>query len=123
MKELDEEAKGLSILPRMQKSLIEFAQLGMNRNIMSRFLEGISLEEMKFVGIQEYFNEDLIYFCHLFGVDQTEPLEYNVTGRKQDVSKEIILEIAKLNALDMEIYNKGLELRKNRVDNTKIILS
>jgi len=116
--ELDEEGKGLNILAKMQKSLMEYAQTEMNRNRISKFLEGISLEEMKFVGIQEYFDEDLIYFCHLFGIKNIQPLKQNVTGKKYSVDKETRDEIARLNMRDMEIFKKGIELRnqRNKID-------
>jgi len=113
--ELDEEGKGLNILAKMQKSLIEYARLEMNQNRMSKFLNGISLEEMKFVGIQEHFNEDLEYFGKLFGIENIKPLEHNITGKKHNVNDEIIREIAELNSLDMDIYKMGLELRNKRI--------
>lgn len=113
--ELQEEEKGLNILAKMQKSLIEYARLEMNRNRMSKFLEGISLDEMKFVGIQEYFNEDLAYFGHIFGIDNIKPLEQNITGEKHKVRNEILQEISGLNELDISLYNKALELRRKRL--------
>lgn len=116
--ELQEEEKGLNILAKMQKSLIEYARLEMNRNRMSKFLEGISLDQMKFVGIQEYFNEDLDYFAQLFDIDDIKSLEQNVTGEKHKVSDEILQDISEYNELDMQLYFKALELRKKRLEKT-----
>ena len=117
--ELQEEEKGLNILAKMQKSLIEYARLEMNRNRMSKFLEGISLEQMKFVGIQEHFHEDLLYFGELFGIKDIKPLEHNITGTKHKIDEAVILEIEELNSSDMDIYKNGLELRNKRIAHSK----
>ncbi|MCF6171089.1 MAG: sulfotransferase family protein [Bacteroidales bacterium] len=114
--ELREEEKGLDILSKMQKSLIEYARLELNRNRMSKFLDGISLEEMKFVGVHEFFDEDLEYFGRLFGFEDIQTLEHNITGVKHKVCVEVAQEIESLNALDMGIYNKGIKLRGKRIN-------
>lgn len=112
--ELREKEKGLYILAKMQKSLEEYANLELNRNRMSKFLEGLPLESMKFVGIQEYFVEDLEYFGNLFGINKIAYLEHNITGEKKDTDEDVIRKIEELNALDMALYRKGLELRADR---------
>ncbi len=114
--ELDEERKGLDILSKMQKSLIEYAQLELNRNRMAKFLDGITLDKMKFVGIQEYYDEDLAYFGQLFGFNNVTPLEYNVTKGADTVNPEVEQQIAELNSEDVEIYKEGIELRKKRLE-------
>lgn len=114
--ELDEKGKGLDILARMQKSLSEFARLEVNRNLISKFLDGILLEEMKFVGIQEYFDDDLEYFADLFGIDNIQALEQNITGKKYQVSNDTYQEIAALNELDMKLYKQALGLRQKRLE-------
>lgn len=116
--ELDEETKGLNILSKMQKSLIEYAQLEQNRNRMAKFLDGISLDKMKFVGIQEYYNEDLAYFSQLFGFNNITPHEHNITKDRDTVNPEVIQKIEELNSLDIKIYKRGLELRKKRIESS-----
>ena len=44
-KELNEEKKDLNILAKMEKTLLEYASTEANRNRMSKFLDGINLEE------------------------------------------------------------------------------
>ncbi|MBU2649754.1 MAG: sulfotransferase family protein [Bacteroidetes bacterium] len=112
--ELQEESKGLNILSKMQKSLIEYARNEISRNRMSKFLEGANLEKFFFTGIYEHYNEDMQDFAQLLGIKDFEIFQHNITGRKEEVDTGILEEIRSLNADDYELYNFALEIRKKR---------
>jgi len=112
--ELDEEGKGLNILAKMQKSLLEYASAEISRNRMYKFLKGADLEKFFYIGIHKHYNEDVIELTELLGIDKPEIFEHNITGDKEEVSQELIKEISDLNSFDVELYNKALELRKSR---------
>ena len=50
--ELDEEGRGLNILSKMQRTLSEYVADPINQNRISKFLQGRSLDDFAFVGIQ-----------------------------------------------------------------------
>jgi len=113
-KELQEEKKGLNILAKMQRSLIEYARNEISRNRMHKFLDGMLVDKFKFVGIQEHYEDDLADLMQALGVESFPDYHVNVTARKYDVSQETLDEIRSLNALDMELYQEALRLRKLR---------
>ncbi|MEM1319710.1 MAG: sulfotransferase family 2 domain-containing protein [Bacteroidota bacterium] len=117
--ELQEEAKGLNILSKMQRSLIEYAQGEINRNRMSKFLAGIELEALFFVGIQEHYSTDLKALADLLQWPQVIEHQHNITGRSnKNVSPEEQEAIAQLNQKDVLLYQKALQLRAQRTHST-----
>ena len=114
--ELQEEIKGLDILSKMQRKLMEYAQDEINRNRQHKFLAGVRLEDLDFVGIQEHYSEDLKSLSHLFNWPSYQEARHNVTGGiYTQVSAQDRAEIAKLNASDIALYEEGLALRAKRI--------
>ncbi|MEA3476693.1 MAG: sulfotransferase family 2 domain-containing protein [Bacteroidota bacterium] len=114
-KELNEEKKGLNILAKMQKSLLEFAHSDINRNRMSKFLSGISPEELFFIGLTEHYNEDVERLAQLMQWKEYPIYKVNITDDKPVVDQETIEIIKELNAEDYKIYNKALQLREEQM--------
>lgn len=113
--ELDEEAKGLNILSKMQRSLMEYASSDLARDRQHRFLAGMDLEDFEFVGVQEYYDEDFADLAGRFSWDVAAPERVNVTGStKAEVSKELRKQIEELNPLDALLYQRALHLRARR---------
>jgi hypothetical protein len=113
---VNEKERRINVLSKMERSLIEYARAEINRNRMSRFLEGLSLERLFFVGVQEYFSEDLKYLAKLLEWDTYEEYFHNTTSeQKQNVPKEVRKEIEMLNSEDMKIYELALKLREKRL--------
>lgn len=112
--ELDEESKGLNILSKMQRTLIEYARDNVNRNRMSKFLKGAEISKFDFVGIMEHYNQDLDYFAELIGIKEIHNFHHNPTSMKKDVPEDIRKEIEELNHDDIELYQNGIELRLKR---------
>lgn len=114
-KELNEQKKGLNLLSRLQRSLMEYARADRNRNRISKFLRGSTLQDFSFVGIQEFYSEDLSAMSKQFSWTTATEFKYNKTAKKYNVSEENRAEIAKLNQLDIAIYEEGLALRQKRI--------
>ena len=114
--ELDEVGKNLNILSKMQRTLLEYAEDELNRNRISKFLHGTPLEQLAFVGIQEYYTEDLQVLAKLLKWTDFTEFKHNVTASKYEVSPEERAEIAALNDLDVKLYDAALKLRQNRIE-------
>jgi hypothetical protein len=113
---LQEEKHDLHILEKMQRSLIEYARTEINRNRQSKFLKGIRPDQFAFIGITEYFENDLKLMSDKLGWNQIpETLYHNVTdATPHPVSDAERDEIRSLNADDVSLYNQILELRNLR---------
>jgi hypothetical protein len=109
--ELDEDRKGLNILKKMQRSLLEYARYEPSQNRMSKFLEGIELEALLFVGIQEDYDRSLARLAGLLEWQDYPVFHHNQTGQKDlGVSVEERTIIRGLNQQDVALYERALEL-------------
>lgn len=113
-KELQEEKKGLNILAKMQRSLIEYARNEISRNRMHKFLDGMTPDKFRFIGIQEHYEEDLADLMQVLGIEKYPHYHVNVTREKRNVPEEIIEEIRELNTLDIALYEEALRIRNER---------
>jgi hypothetical protein len=109
---LREEKRNTAILNKMEKSLLEYARAEIARNRMSKFLDGKQLRDFLFVGIVEYFPQDLTRLSALLGWKKARALEQNSSReQKTSVSDEVRAEILKLNERDADLYKEALRLR------------
>ncbi len=108
------------MLSRRNESLLEYARLEESRNRMSKFLDGAKLENAKFIGIMEYFEEDikklgLMLDWNEFKIShENMNMEFRESDLKS-VSQETIQEIRDLNTLDLRLYETALEYRLKRI--------
>ncbi|MCB9274871.1 MAG: sulfotransferase family 2 domain-containing protein [Lewinellaceae bacterium] len=109
--ELQEEKKGLNILKKMQRSLLEYANFEPSQNRMSKFLEGLELDDLFFVGIQEDYNNSLDRLAGLLGWQDYPVFHHNQTGSGYDglVSLPEREQIRAWNSRDVALYEKALE--------------
>ena len=84
--EVDKLGANRNLLRRMQRTLIEFARDEENRDRMSKFLSGVELEKLAFVGIQEHYSEDLSTLAQQLGWNMVTEFKYNITPKKYAVS-------------------------------------
>jgi hypothetical protein len=115
--ELDEQGKGLNILSKMQRSLLEYARFEPAQNRMSKFLTGLDLEDFFFVGIQEEYELSLQRLSGLLEWEDYPVYHHNKTGaaRPKRVSEEERSFIRSLNQKDVALYERALnELAKGR---------
>lgn len=99
-------------------TLEEFCLNPRLKNLYSQFLWNFPLEQFEFIGITEYYNEDLEFFVnnYLQNTDNIyNPVHLNNnTLNKIDQSKELRNVLSNYHAKDMDLYNKALELRRKR---------
>ncbi len=78
-------------LPKMEKTILEYAQDNNNRNIMSALFRGINIKALPFIGVQEFFHEDLAYLAGLLGWKSYKFFHENRTGSiKERISPDIM---------------------------------
>lgn len=112
-----------SLVNKEKPSLMDFAQMPEARNTMSRQLRGVDLNSFYFVGIQEYFQEDIYLLSEM--LCWSKPVIRAANKNKFNKYKEFVSEITSntsnlaylenLNQEDMELYNQALKLRKKTV--------
>lgn len=100
-------------------SLEKFAFSEEIQNIYSKFLWNFPVENFDFIGITEFFEEDLTYFGNRY-LD----LNRNVTIPEKNVNPErskkyfddekLIQDLRDFHSRDYEIYNYALQARKDR---------
>lgn len=110
---LQEEKHDLNILSKMQRTLLEYASDEQNRNRMSKFLKGIPLEEFFFIGFVERFDQDSNELARKLQWSTQDTIKVNQTGSKKSdrVDQHIKDEIARLNAEDILLYERALQIR------------
>jgi hypothetical protein len=105
----------VGVTNRMLKTLMEYAVQEIARNRMSKFLEGISLDQFAFIGVQENYSEDLRSLAVALGWGKYTEYLHNVTEDKySDIDEATRAEIRALNSLDWEIYQEVLALSAER---------
>ena len=109
---MKEEERGLNILKKMQRSLIEYASYEPSQNRMSKFLEGLDLERMAFVGLVESYDEDLAHLAARLGWEDYPVFHHNRTGKSSDaISAQELDLIRSLNQDDIRLYERAQDLR------------
>jgi hypothetical protein len=96
---------------RREESLLEYASLEENRNRMSKFLEGIALKELFFVGILENFEADLQRLCRLMGWPAPPTPPHRNRGElpgKATLDAALYDQLAMLNREDVALYEKAI---------------
>ncbi|NET42657.1 glycosyltransferase [Okeania sp. SIO2B3] len=100
-----------------KQDLLKFAQI--NSNLMAYCVNGKSLDYFDFVGITEYFEEDLLALKNLLGWSDYQVIYQNRNPYPEylDFQKEVLSdkklmdELASANSQDMELYAAALKLR------------
>lgn len=105
----------LNILNTLKRNRMEYAAAAINRNVMSKMLQGASLEDFKFVGVVEHFEEDLIYLSKMLGWrDFTIPHSNRTLSQQPPLEPFKEQAIAAWNQEDMDLYEQALALRAKR---------
>jgi hypothetical protein len=111
--ELQEDKKGINILPKMQRTLLEYAADELNQNRMTKHLAGIDLKDFFYIGFVENYEEDLHQLGHMLGWKNIPHYQYNKTGTKRkDLSSETYQQIAEWNQEDMDLYEAVKRMRQ-----------
>jgi hypothetical protein len=102
--------------------LLEFAEHPQIRNTMSQFTQGVDPEDFYFIGIQEFFAEDLTDLSGMLGWNSFKQSVTNsnrypeYTGHLYKIleSREILKKLMISNSEDVELYELALSLRSKR---------
>ena len=101
-----------NLMNRMGRSLKEFAQQEENQNVMSRFLAGADLQSFRFIGIQDYFEEDLQRLSKIMAWPAIKNRVHNATQlEKPQITEADYQLVAEANKKDLVLYQEALELR------------
>lgn len=87
------------------------------RDIYTQFLFGFKLDYFSFIGITEFYSEDLSFFSKHFLNSSLEPERLNVgsaAGNAYQISGSLRSEIEQFHSRDMELYERALEKRQKR---------
>ncbi|MBI5189987.1 MAG: hypothetical protein HZA22_04885 [Nitrospirae bacterium] len=87
------------------------------RNLYAQFMWGFPLAYFDFVGITEFFAEDLAYFSHEFLGSTLAAKKTNVgqnKGGSYDIDIALRKKIEEHHSVDMLIYNRSVERRMER---------
>jgi len=88
-------------------SLVDFAELEVMRNLFLRYLDGMSVSQFDFVGIQERYEEDIKGFYEMVGVAPRGPVRrVNENAlRPRELDGKVRKHLRRLNSLDYELYS------------------
>lgn len=115
---LEEEKNNLNILSKMQRTLIEYARADINRNIQSKHLAGCNLLDYNFIGVQEFFDQEILRLSDILSWKKTPTIVHH--NKTPDtglvISDGIIAEIMKLNIEDIDLYNEALRIRHSMLN-------
>ena len=87
------------------------------RNIYTQYLWGFPLERFAFVGITEYYREDMLEFSERFLSTSLPPRYLNVTkyGVSRRIVDDVFLEkVRDFHAADIQLYQRALRWRQAR---------
>ncbi|HHP7230439.1 MAG TPA: sulfotransferase family 2 domain-containing protein [Xenococcaceae cyanobacterium] len=112
-------------------NILEFAKIPAMRNFLTSHLTGMQLQDFAFVGIQEFYHQDLITLQNLMGWSKFYPAVKN-SNRYQGYQKclqeifsnsSLINQLAQLNEADLQLYQTALNLRAKRNQESSLIQS
>lgn len=98
-------------------SFTEFAKLPHMINRQSKFLSGVPLKALGFVGLNEYYKDSLKIFNHMFSLDVaelTENVETSV-GRVHEIKEDVLKKVRDINSKDIEYYKLAKSIFYDRL--------
>ena len=88
------------------------------QNVYSQYLYGFPLAMFKFIGITEYYEDDLSYFAQNFLEGDLETHHVNVgakrIGNKYEINSDLRQQIEAHHSQDLQLYQKALKRRLAR---------
>ncbi|NEQ74825.1 MAG: methyltransferase domain-containing protein [Okeania sp. SIO2C9] len=126
---VESDEQNLSPVKESNLTFIEFAEKPEMQNVIkSKFVQEQKLTEFDFVGIQEFFPEDLHELKLILNwpdykleTQNTNPYpEYKSLLEEVLSNQKIVNKISAINQEDIELYREALSLRENRRKTSKI---
>jgi hypothetical protein len=112
-------------------NILEFARIPAMTNFLSQKLEGMKPEQFDFVGIQEFYREDLADLQQLMGWRDFQPTVKNSNRYPEYYQclqailndSSLMNALAQVNQQDMELYATALSLRAKRRQESVVMQS
>jgi len=111
---------------RLQRKVVEenwsFEQFAFSKemqNVYDKFLWNFPMKKFDFIGITEYYQEDLTYFSKKYFNREPKVFEENINPqnpKKYITNKALRKDIERFHKEDMKLYNQVLQRRKKRVN-------
>lgn len=110
---------------KMDYTLMDYASMKSVQNRMTKYLSGIELEDLFFIGFLEYFDEDLKTLGKLLNWQVNIPNVFenngssyrkNPTCATKTVTDEMKERIRELNSLDVDLYQEAIGLRRKNLN-------
>ena len=126
---VESDAENLPPVKESSLTFIEFAERReMANQIKSKFVQEQKLTDFYFVGIQEFFSEDLHELKAMLNwpdyeleTQNTNPYpEYKLLLKEVLSDREIVNKISAINQEDIELYREALSLREKRIKISQI---
>jgi len=97
---------------RTEESLLEYADRRDTRNRMSKFLKGIKLEDLHFIGFLEHYERDLHRLQELMGWKEVNIPHLNQGKRpeREPLDRDSIKKLRRWNRRDIKLYEKAKAL-------------
>lgn len=103
-------------------SLIEYAAIEENRNRAAYLLENTQLDQLFFIGLQEQYEDDIRLLGNMLGWPENIEIphlkragdfmaENDCKTQLKDITNEMRNEIARLNSIDVDLYQKVKTIR------------
>nr|MDJ0682210.1 hypothetical protein [Xenococcaceae cyanobacterium MO_167.B52] len=103
-------------------NILEYAQRNWTRNVMNKFIHAMKIEDFYFVGIQEFYAEDLRDLQQVMGWSD---FEIPVSNKNPDsnyyrqlseilTNRQLINQLASLNQQDIQLYETAMKIRAER---------
>jgi hypothetical protein len=97
----------------LHRSLLEYAADENNQNKISRFLDGIKLEDLFFIGLVSQYEKDMDLLAEQLNWKAYHSFNFNKTENKKRVKYDVTLDrIKQLNKADYEVYELAKKIRK-----------
>lgn len=107
-----------SELSRKNETLMEYARLEESQNRQSKFLDGIDIENIYFLGLMESFSEDIKNLCKELEIRLFEIPDLNKNKHSEisylKITETEIQEIKSLNQKDLLLYQNALDIRNRK---------
>lgn len=102
-------------------SVEQFCLCDEMKNFYSNFFWEFPIDNFDFIGLVEFFNEDIQYFSNEY-LSNTSKVEIKTANRNNEsqglysdkINKEVLADIKSFHYEDYQIYNYCLEMRKQR---------
>lgn len=88
------------------------------RNMYAHYLSGFPLEEFEYIGITEFYEQDLQWFAKEYLGKSLPNYHENMTPRdldKTNIDKGLVKAIREFHKEDFDLYRKALEMRQIRM--------